>query len=87
MNTVKIFTEVFKERTEGRRATYKINNLTLDAVKIILKGELTRLDAAGAIEDVENGFLKRKNCTGFYGGRDGYAPTAKGYKAILAELI
>jgi len=86
MNTAKIMADVFRARTEGRKAIYKINNLTIDAVKIVLKGELIKLETIGALEDEKNGFLKRKNCTGFHGGRDGYIPTAKGYKTIFEHL-
>ena len=87
MNTADIFVDVFKLRTEGRKASFKINNLTLDAVKIVLKGEIVKFGTPGTKEDLDNGFLKKcyaeaKNC----GGYSGYYPTAKGYRAILAEL-
>lgn len=86
MNTATIFTEVFKGRTTGRRRMYTVANLTLDAVKVVLNGEMLKFGVDGAEEDVENGFLRVKKCSGFYGGNDGYIPTAKGYKAILKEL-
>lgn len=86
MNTATIFVEVFKGRTTGRKAIYKVVNLTLDAVKLVLNGELVKIGTDGAIEDLENGFLRVKRNSGYYGGNDGYIPTAKGYRAILKVL-
>ena len=86
MNTATIFAEVFKVRTTGRKAIYKVVNLTLDAVKLVLNGELIKSGTDGASEDLKNGFLREKRNSGFYGGNDGYIPTTKGYKAILKEL-
>lgn len=86
MNTATIFAEVFKGRTTGSRAIYTIVNLTLDAVKLVLNGELVKIGTDGAIEDLENGFLRVKRNSGYYGGNDGYIPTAKGYRAILKVL-
>lgn len=86
MNTATIFAEVFKGRTTGRRAIYTIVNLTLDVVKLVLNGELVKIGTDGAIEDLENGFLRVKRNSGYYGGNDGYIPTAKGYRAILKVL-
>ena len=87
MNTADIFVDVFKLRTEGKKASFKIVNLTLDAVKIVLKGEIVKFGTPGTKEDLCNGFLKQchaeaKNCDGY----NGYYPTAKGYKAILSKL-
>lgn len=86
MKTAEIFTGLFKERTTGRRASFTINVLTLDAVKIVLKGTKVKLDTEGANEDCAGGFLRRQNSTGIYGGNDGFIPTAKGWKAILKAL-
>jgi len=87
MKTVSIFVDVFNGRTKGRKATFKVNNLTLDAVKIVLNGTMVKLETEHALEDVENGYLRRCNCTGCYGGNDGYIPTLKGYKEIFKALI
>lgn len=86
MITSGIFAEVFTSKTTGARRCFTIANLTLDAVKLVLKGTQIKLGTAGAEIDCENGFLKRVNLTGYYGGNDGYIPTAKGYKAILKQL-
>ena len=87
MKTANIFVEVYNNKTTGRRAVFKVVNITLEAVKIVLKNEMISLDSVGALEDVENGYLKRDNRTGYYGGKDGYTLTAKGYKAILNILL
>ena len=86
MNTAKIFADTFIKRTTGRKASFKVNNLTLDAVKVVLKGIQIDHTAKGLNEDYENGFLRKQTNSGFYGGNDGYIPTAKGYRRILAEL-
>ena len=86
MNTSRIFTDAFTARTTGRRATFKVNNLTLDAVKVVLKGIQLSLNEDGVMEDLENGFLRKQRNSGFYVGADGYVPTAKGFRKILAEL-
>ena len=86
MQTADIFTEVYRARTTGRKRVFTVENLTLGAVKLVLDGEMVDLDTAGAKADAEAGFLKRKNCSGFYGGHDGYVLTAKGFRRILVEL-
>lgn len=86
MNTASIFVDTFKGRTTGRKRIFTVVNLTLDVVKTVLKGEMLKLGTEGALEDVEAGYLKRNNCTGFHRGNDGYLPTAKGYRAIFKAL-
>ncbi len=86
MKTAEIFLDVFRGRTTGRRATYKIINLTLDVVKIVLKGVQIKLGVEGTKEDEANGFVRRYNGTGCYGGNDGYILTAKGYREIFRLL-
>jgi len=86
MNTSKVWADTFTARTTGRRAMFKVNNLTLDAVKVVLKGIQLNINEEGAMEDLENGFLRKQCNSGFYGGADGYVPTAKGFRKILAEL-
>lgn len=88
MKTANTFVNVFRARTEGRRRTFTVVNLTLDAVKTVLKGEMLRPDTSNTAiaEDVEDGYIRRNNRSGFYGGADGYIPTAKGYRAILKQL-
>lgn len=86
MNTSRVFADVFTARTTGRRAMFEVNNLTLDAVKVVLKGVQLNFNEDGAMEDLENGFLRKQCNSGFYGGEDGYVPTAKGFRKILAEL-
>ena len=71
MKTAGFFADLFTMRTTGTKRMYTINALTLDAVKIVLQKTKLNLDAPG---------------TGCYGGTDGYLPTAKGYRAILALL-
>lgn len=87
MITSNIFSEIFVSRTTGAKRCFTIVNLSLDAVKIVLKGTQIKLETDGAEVDCENGFLKRVNSTGYYGGSDGYIPTAKGYRAILKLLL
>jgi len=86
VNTSRVFEDVFIARTTGRRAIFIVNNLTLDALKVVLKGMQLNLNEEGAMEDFENGFLRKQRNSGFYGGADGYVPTAKGFRQILAEL-
>ena len=86
MKTAGIFAEAFKERTAGRRATFTVNALTLDAVKVVLNGVQLATGTDGAEDDERAGYIRRDNKTGYYGGRDGYKPTAKGFRAILKEL-
>lgn len=86
MKTAGIFADVFIRRTTGRRATFTVVNLTLDAVKIVLRGEKLKLNVEGALEDVQAGYLRRANGSGYYGGADGYLPTAKGYRKIHEQL-
>ena len=86
MKTASIFAEQFTARTTGRRAIYTINVLSLEAIKIVLKGVSLKLGTEGAEEDCGKGYLRRRNGTGYYGGNDGFMPTAKGWKAILAAL-
>ena len=86
MNTAKYWAEIFTARTTGPKAIFQVA-LTLNAVKVVLKGiQLNLNNVEGATEDLKKGFLRRQNNTGFYGGADGYIPTAKGYRMILAEL-
>jgi hypothetical protein len=59
-----------------------VNTLTLNAVKVVLKGVQMSLDE----EDLKRVYLRRDCKSGFYGGDDGYIPTAKGFRKILAEL-
>jgi hypothetical protein len=82
MNTAKCWAQVFIDRTTGRRAIFQVNTLTLNAVKVVLKGVQMSLDE----EDLKRGYLRRDCKSGFYGGADGYIPTAKGFRKILAEL-
>ena len=86
MNTSRIFADLFTARTTGRKAVFHVNNLTLDAVKIVLKGIQIDFNTEGADEDLDNGFLRKQVNSGFHGGNDGYIPTAKGFRRILAEL-
>lgn len=86
MKTAEIFKEIFNERTTGRRAMFTVNNLSVEAVKIVLKGIQIKIGTSGVEEDELNGFVKRQNLTGYHGGNDGYVPTAKGYRAILNML-
>lgn len=86
MNTSRVFADVFIARTTGRRAIFKVNNLTLEAVKVVLKGIQLSFDEDGAMQDLKNGFLLKQHNSGFYGGADGYVPTAKGFRKILEEL-
>lgn len=86
MKTAQIFAEVFTERTTGRRAMYTINALTVDAVKVVLNGVQLALGTDGAEDDERAGYIRRDNKTGYYGGRDGYKPTAKGFREILKVL-
>ena len=86
MKTANIFADIFTRRTTGEKRMYTINALTLDTVKIVLRGTKLNLDVSGTEEDCNAGFLRRANGTGCYGGTDGYIPTAKGYRAIIAML-
>lgn len=87
MKTTSIFVDVFNSRTTGSRAIFKVVNFTLNAVKIVLKDTMLKLGTEDALEDVEAGYLRRNNCTGYYHGNDGYLPTAKGYRAIYKALV
>lgn len=86
MNTSRIFADRFTAMTTGRGGIFRVNKLTLDAVKIVLGGIQIDFNTEGADEDFDNGFLRRQVRSGFYGGYDGYIPTAKGFRRILAEL-
>lgn len=86
MNTARFWSDIFTARTTGRKAIFQVNALTLDAVKVVLKGIQLNLNEEGATEDLKRGFLRRQNNSGFYGGNDGYIPTAKGFRMILKEL-
>lgn len=86
MKTAEIWIEVFTQRTTGRRRMFTIVNLTLDAVKTVIGNTQIKLDTDNAIEDINNGYMRRVNCTGFYNGNDGYVLTAKGYKELLKML-
>jgi hypothetical protein len=86
MNTSKFWADAFTTRTTGRRAIFHVDALTLNAVKVVLKGIQLNLNEEGATEDLKRGFLRRQCNSGFYGGADGYIPTAKGFRQILAEL-
>ena len=86
MKTAGIFAEVFTDRTTGKRATFTVNALTIDAVKVVLNGIQLAIGTDGAEDDERAGYIRRDNKTGYYGGADGYKPTAKGYRAILKAL-
>ena len=86
MKTAGFFADLFTMRTTGAKRMYTINALTLDAVKIVLQKTKLNLDVPGTEDDCNDGYLRRANGTGCYGGTDGYLPTAKGYRAILALL-
>ena len=86
MKTAQIFAEVFAERTTGRRAMYTINALTVDAVKVVLNGVIAKVGTDGAEDDERAGYVRKVTNSGYYGGADGYKPTAKGYRAILKAL-
>ena len=86
MKTCGVFVDLFTARTTGVRRMFTVSNLTLDAVKVVLKGVSLKLDTDGAEDDCNGGYLRRCNLTGYYGGNDGYVPTAKGYRAILSML-
>lgn len=86
MKTAQIFAETFTERTTGRRAMFTVNALTLDAVKVVLRGVQLETGTDGAADDERDGYIRRENNTGYYGGRDGYKPTAKGFREILKAL-
>ena len=86
MNTATIFAEVFTGRTTGRRAMYTVNALTVDALKVVLKGVQVKFGTEGADEDERAGFIRKQRNSGYYGGNDGYTPTAKGFREILNTL-
>ena len=86
MKTCEVFADAFRTRTTGVRRMFTVSNLTLDAVKVVLKGVSLKVDTDGAEDDCNSGYLRRCNLTGYYGGTDGYVPTAKGYRVILAKL-
>ena len=86
MKTATIYAEVFTGRTTGKRAMYTVNALTIDALKIVLKGVQVKFGTEGAEEDEQAGYIRRQNRSGYYGGSDGYIPTAKGYREILSTL-
>ena len=70
MKTAEIWIEVFTQRTTGRRRMFTIVNLTLDAVKTVIGNTQIKLDTDNAIEDINNGYMRRVNCTGFYNGNE-----------------
>ena len=86
MKTAGIFAEAFTERTTGRRAMYTVNARTVDAVKVVLNGVQLETGADGAEDDERAGYVRKVTNSGYYGGADGYKPTAKGYRAILKAL-
>lgn len=86
MKTIDVYRNIFISRTTGKSAMFTINRLSLDAVKIVLKGIQLPLCIYGGAEDAENGFLKLQRNSGFYGGSDGYIPTTKGYRTIYNAL-
>lgn len=86
MNTATIFAEAFTEKTTGRRAMFTVNALTVDALKVVLKGVQVKFGTDGAEEDEQAGFIRKQRNGGYYGGNDGYIPTAKGFREILNTL-
>lgn len=86
MKTASIFAEVFKGRTTGVRRMYTVNALTLDALKTVLNGVQIKFGTDGAEEDERAGYVRKQKKSGYYGGNDGYIPTAKGFRAILNTL-
>lgn len=86
MNTAKIWADIFTARTTGSTAIYDVRKLTQVSVDSVLRGVQMNLNTEGATEDLKRGYLRREVHSGFYGGSDGYIPTAKGIRAILAEL-
>jgi hypothetical protein len=87
MNTAKYWAGIFTARTTGRKAIFQVDALTLNALKVVLNGiQLNLNNVEGATEDLKRGFLRREINSGFYSGADGYIPTAKGFRKILAEL-
>ena len=65
---------------------FTVNALTLDAVKVVLRGVQLETGTGGAADDERAGYIRRENNTGYYGGHDGYKPTAKGFREILKAL-
>lgn len=86
MNTANVFAEVFTGRTTGRCAIFKVNTLTVDALKVVLKGVQVKIGTDGAEDDEQAGFIRKQRNGGYYGGNDGYIPTAKGFREILNTL-
>ena len=65
---------------------YTINALTVDALKVVLKGTQIKFGTDGAEEDEQAGYIRKQIKGGYYGGNDGYIPTAKGFHEILNTL-
>ena len=65
---------------------YTVNALTMDALKVVLKGVQVRFGTEGAEEDENAGYIRKQFNSGYYGGNDGYIPTAKGFREILNTL-
>ena len=86
MKTATVFAEVFTARTTGRRAMFTVNAVTVDALKIVLKGVQVKFGTEGAEEDERAGYILKQRNSGYYGGNDGYIPTAKGFREILNAL-
>lgn len=86
MKTANIFADIFTERTTGRRAMFTLNSLAVDALKVVLKGVQVKFGTDGAEEDEQTGFIRKQRNSGYYGGNDGYIPTAKGFREILNTL-
>lgn len=65
---------------------YTVNALTIDALKVVLKGVQVKPETAGAEEDETAGYIRKQKLSGYYGGNDGYIPTAKGFREILKTI-
>ena len=86
MKTATIFAEVFTGRTTGKRAMFTVNALTIDALKVVLNGVQIKFGTEGAEDDEHAGYIRKQRNCGYYGGNDGYIPTAKGFRKILDAL-
>ena len=65
---------------------YTVNALTVDALKVVLNGVQIKFDTEGAEDDEHAGYIRKQRKSGYYGGNDGYIPTAKGFREILNTL-
>lgn len=87
MNTCSIFTDTFTKRTTGPRRSWTIENLTLNAVKIVLDTTSIDKETPGAVEDFNAGYLKDDNAWKYKStNKSGYELTAKGYKEVYKKL-